>query len=215
MNRALVWTFVNAALLLGPLSAAHAGDMDGVWERDDKRVYRIVEADGIAEGAGEFGCRLHWTRTDDQRLAFSLRFTKRADESGWLATTATSTAVFEAEIPDKVELDFAWVDLDPKGKVLGRGTERHTLRRTRKLTDEELTSATARLAWHARIDGYLTGSPEYASTPPAMPSVRVLADEALKEGTTRSCSSVRRRSRRPARSEVRPRRPRACPRSSS
>ena len=179
-SRTLAWKLVSAALLLGSCPVAHAGDLDGVWERDDQKTYRIVENDGIVESPGsDLGCRLHWTRDDDYHLALELRFTRVADEQGWLATKALSTDAYPDAVPDKVELDFDWIDLDAKGKVVARGKETHTLHRTRKLTDAELESTAARLAWHAKIDAYLVaGSPELDLEAASETAARALADEA-------------------------------------
>jgi hypothetical protein len=147
---ALLTTF---AASIGP---ALAGDLDGLWVRDDQKFYAICDADGMQLAfGGDYACRFATTRTAEGRIEWRLRFTRIEDEGGYFETKATSTATFKGAIPAKLDMEFEWVDVDDAGKVTGRGTEHHVIERKKALEAKDAPMARASLAYHRQIDARL------------------------------------------------------------
>jgi hypothetical protein len=152
-KRQLAFVFVFAVTAVLPAGRALAGDLDGIWERDDKKCYGICDDGGIQVfNEGEYGCRLGMTRTAEGRLEWHLRFSRTADEGGYFETKATSTLAFKGAVPAKLDMDFEWVEVDAQGTVTGRGTERHGMRRGQPFKAAEAAEIRATLAYQKEID---------------------------------------------------------------
>lgn len=125
-----------SCLLFAP---AWAGDLDGAWRRDDKKVYVIVDDEGLELPLQDYSSRFTIKR-DKGALEWTLRFTRTADEANDFETTAKTTGKV---VPGskKLEMEFGYVDLDEEeGKIIRRGTEKHTLVLEEALTPEQSAS---------------------------------------------------------------------------
>lgn len=176
---------IAAALSLLLVAPAYAGDLDGAWRRDDKKLYVIVGDEGLELPLQEYASRFTIKRNEGA-LEWTLRFTRTADEANYFETTAKATGKV-ASGAKKLDMEFGYVEFDEKEeKITGRGTEKHTLVLEEKLTPEQAASIKKALAAHRKIDDLI----EAKDLPGAFAAADAAKDEVGVEGRRRALAAL-------------------------